>query len=148
MLRSLPFILSAFAVLLALYAALRGPPGRSGACACAGEVTRAEHDHLRSQMRFLASAFAQRAVPAVAPNATVVEEPSAGSADDALADRRATEITRVDAPSGLSVNVAADGAVSVQNRDPALSGQTMVVHGHRADGTLQPITIIVPPVAP
>jgi hypothetical protein len=143
MIRSIPLVLSGFALALAVYAALRSPSNESRAGTCEGWVSRADHERLRAEVQLLARALARQSAAR-----GEVTAPTTPSRDDDPVPERHAEITRVEAPAGIRVNVDADGAVRVENRNPSLVGQTIIVQGHREDGTVQPMSILVPPVTP
>jgi hypothetical protein len=146
--RSLPFVLSGFAVALAVYVVLRDPAASGPARASDDRALRAEVARLRSEVQFLAGALARSSrAPAAADVRATDGAPQPDSAP-AAPERTAAAVTRVEAPAGITVKLDEHGVPAVQNRDPALVGQAIVVQVHRADGSLEPMPITVPPVAP
>ena len=78
----------------------------------------------------------------VAGDAGFVASPDGGAA-------RALEPTRfvslVSPSSAVRVEQVEGGAFAAHNTDPKLTGTTLVVEGRRADGTVEKISITVPP---
>jgi hypothetical protein len=69
--------------------------------------------------------------------------PPSASASATAAPR--SSFVRFEVPSSaVAVTESSPGSLSVTNTDPELTGKTLVVRGHAADGTVQELTILVP----
>lgn len=137
-----PTLLSTAALVVALVSAFRSSPAVPP-CACAVEVTRETHDRLAQQVTQIAAAIAR-----------IDDRPDSTGVTASGGEQRAPGETsppepapfvRFEAPGNLAVTSTEQGGLAVRNTDPAMTGQVIVIHGERDDGTREPLTIIVPP---
>ncbi|MBL9101232.1 MAG: hypothetical protein JNL82_09750 [Myxococcales bacterium] len=155
--------LSLAALGVAVYAALRPPPAAAASApdelaAIRRELAAVRHglDLTRSQQsapgpaaeltdigRRLARLEANTARPAAPTPAST--SPRATDDPAVMADGT-PRFTAIEAPSrAIEVRQSPGGSLTVENHDPALTGQLMIVKGRTADGRVEDVAVTIPP---
>jgi hypothetical protein len=152
-----------------------GPPARTD-CGCASDETLrrevAEHRVQLEQLRFAVQvagvtgpvtqpgSMAQPGSGVAPPNtprgqaevpfrASAVERPGDAAPLPPAQGGRRRGYDRFETPtSAVTVRYSAAGELVVKNTDPALAGQTIVVHGFSEEAAPDPIQVVVPPAEP
>ncbi len=147
--RFAPLVVSALALIVSIYAALRpnAPPGSASWASERAELVRAQDDLRREiaplraevaelRLRAPAAVSTGSAGAAVAPVATT-GAPASSSAPDYVG----YEVTNP----ALTVMPNGKGGLIVMNSDPALTGKTVTVSAKRANGEVVKLDVLVPP---
>jgi hypothetical protein len=151
--------LSAIALLLAGYAAVRGAgrepapaPAASAPLSAAAAPAPAERSDfdvrliqsLERRLAALEASGPQRATTAPDTTAVAAAMPS-GTAAARLKDGRPRFVRFDVGRSNVAITQDDEGAIAVTNRDPTLTGKTLIVRGVTEDGSETAMTVTVPP---
>jgi hypothetical protein len=155
--------LAAAALLVAGYAALRPSPAPAGpaACTCNDDALRRDVEDLRRTVQAASGQASdlgtvqmlKRLASRVETLESKVDAEVPGSSGSAGGDRTtggapsaAERIVKFDLPSDrMQIKQMEDGSFAVTNSDPALAGKMLTVQAHRGDGTIEQVSIVVPP---
>jgi hypothetical protein len=151
-------VLAVAAFGVAVHASVRPTTGPATAATCDHAAMEAELARLRERVdiaeravsrqsiRRVGAALEEQAHTSSTPADESVEVPTEDdAADEPERFQTAPVYTRIEAPSGLEVTQAENGAFAVRNTDPGLANRVIIVKARREDGTIDDVPIAVPP---